>query len=86
MFPPKGGGKGEPKKANAINQASSAIGAATSRRANVCELRGLVETGARCQVARGGASAVKVEGHPLLKVLVESHIRKEDCATFALGR
>jgi len=43
-------------------------GLAGSRRANVSELKGLVEVRASSQAARGGVAAVTGEGRPLLRV------------------
>lgn len=67
-------GKGGAKKGDAAATAtgggsgSGGGGAAGARRANVSELKGLVEVCAACQAKRAGASAVTGEGRPLLQV------------------
>ncbi|CAM9765355.1 unnamed protein product, partial [Ectocarpus sp. 4 AP-2014] len=69
-------GKGGAKKGDAAAAAASGGGgssggggAAGARRANVSELKGLVEVCAACQTKRAGASAVTGEGRPLLQAL-----------------
>lgn len=66
-------GKAAAKKGDATAGGSSGAGGggggvAGARRANVSELKGLVEVRAACQAARGGAGAVTAEGRPLLRV------------------
>lgn len=61
----KGGGG---KKRNAPDETLAAKGAAGARRANVSELKGLVEVRATCQASRAGVGAVTGEGQPLLQV------------------
>ncbi|CAB1101363.1 unnamed protein product [Ectocarpus sp. CCAP 1310/34] len=70
-------GKGGAKKGDAAAAAaasggggrSGGGGAAGARRANVSELKGLVEVCAACQAKRAGASALTGEGRPLLQAL-----------------
>lgn len=62
-------GKGAKKGENSDSKGGAAGGStAGSRRANVSELKGLVEVRARCQALRAGAGAVTAEGRPLLQV------------------
>lgn len=56
------------KKGNASDETPAVKGAAGARRANVSELKGLVEVRASCQASRAGAGAVAGEGRPLLQV------------------
>lgn len=67
-------GKGGAKKGDAASGdktgGDSGGGAAGARRANVSELKGLVEVRASNQAARAGAAAVTGEGQPLLQVMV----------------
>lgn len=67
--PPPGKG-GSAKKGDAAGAKDEVTcgGAAGARRANVNELKGLVEVRAACQAARAGAAAVTGEGRPLLQV------------------
>eukprot|EP00903_Cladosiphon_okamuranus_P014428 g13389.t1 len=70
-----GGAKGKSggKKADAASGdkagGDGGGGSAGARRANVSELKGLVEVRASSQVARAGAAAVTGEGRPLLQAL-----------------
>lgn len=64
-------GKGGAKKGDAASGDKVGVsggGAAGARRANVSELKGLVEVRASSQATRAGAAAVTGEGRPLLQV------------------
>ena len=61
-------------------------GAAAARRANVAELKGLVEVRASSQAARAGAAAVTGEGRPLLQVRARIGIKVRETGWLAMQR
>lgn len=77
-------GKGGAKKGDAASgdkgSGDGVIGAAAARRADVSELKGLVEVRASSQAARAGAAAVTGEGRPLLQVRVRIGLKMGDMA------
>ena len=71
----KGGGG---KKGEVPDKGAGIKGAAGARRANLSELKGLVEVRATCQALRAGAGAVIGEGRPLLQVYSQSGVRQNE--------